>query len=140
MTDNRNREIYITESQYKIIRRHFDFCYYFMPENKGLDIVMELETALRQAAVVTKENIPADIISINTRFTIAEIKSGAEIDFTLGLPMPTDCNENNLSIFSPLGSAVIGCRVGDIIECEDSWGAKKYIVKSITNCMTETAA
>jgi regulator of nucleoside diphosphate kinase len=111
-----------------------------MPASKGLDMIMKFETSLQGAAVVTEENIPDDVIAINSRFTLAEIKSGAETDFTLRLPTPADGNENNKSIFSPLGSAVVGCRVGDVIECEDSGGAKKYIIKSIKNCMTEKAA
>jgi len=131
MPDKKNRTIYITESDYKFIKQHLDFFYYFIPPNNALEIIMKCENMLDRAIIVTKKHIVRDVIMINSQFTVSEVKSGVERDFILTLPSTTKCSQRNLSIFSPLGSAVIGFRVGDVIECEDSECAKKYIIKSI---------
>lgn len=141
MPVNNNREIHITKSDYERIKQQINFNYCFMPSsNNRLESIVRFEQILDRATIVANEFIPAGTVMINSQVKMAEIETGVEIDFTLTLPTPAYSIEKKISIFSPLGCAVIGCRTGDIIECAISEGIKKFVVKSITNCMADTSA
>ena len=140
MPGKKNRTIYITDSDYNFIKRHLDFFYYFITLNNVLEIIMRCENILGRARIVTAKHISGDVIMLNSQFTISEVKSGVEREFILTLPSTNNSSEKNLSVFSLLGCEIIGGRVGDVIEWENSEGLKKFIIKSIINCMKETSA
>lgn len=74
-----------------------------------------LEGELKRAEIVTAEQLPPNVVTMNStvRFTIAE--SGDE--FTLTLVYPKDAGEaDRISVFAPVGSALLGLAVGDELQ------------------------
>ena len=59
--------------------------------------------------------VPANVITMNARFTFIEERTGAHKTCTLVFPREAQ-QDATLSIISPLGAAVIGASPGDTVE------------------------
>jgi regulator of nucleoside diphosphate kinase len=71
-----------------------------------------LEAEIERAKIVKPEQLPPNVVTMNStvRFTIAE--SGEE--FRLTLVYPKDAGEaDRISVLAPVGSALLGLTVGD---------------------------
>lgn len=73
----------------------------------------ELQAELDRADVVPPEQVPPTVVTMNStvRFSIAE--TGKEFCLTLVYPRDMDGSADRISIFAPVGSALLGLSVGD---------------------------
>ena len=73
----------------------------------------ELQAELDRADVVPPEQVPPTVVTMNStvRFSIAE--TGKEFCLTLVYPRDMDGSADRISIFAPVGSALLGLAVGD---------------------------
>ncbi len=76
----------------------------------------DLRKELNRAKVVDPKDIPNDVITLNSKFKLKDLDSGEEMIYTLVFPEDADIYKNKLSIYAPMGIALIGYRVNDIIE------------------------
>ena len=74
---------------------------------------VDLQAELDRADVVPPEEMPADVVTMNStvRFSIEETHQ----EFCLTLVYPRDMvgSADRLSIFAPVGSALLGLAIGD---------------------------
>jgi len=78
------------------------------------------------------ENIPADVVTMNTKLRLRDEQSGDERILSLVFPSDADLEKNRISVLAPVGTALLGYRVGDIIEWEVPSGTKTFrIVETI---------
>jgi len=78
--------------------------------------VKELLNELDRATVVPSEEIPPDVVTMNSRITFKELETGEESEVTLVYPSDANLEKRKVSILAPVGAALIGLRVGDEIE------------------------
>lgn len=73
----------------------------------------DLQAELNRADVVAPEEIPPTVVTMNStvQFTIRE--TGKEFCLTLVYPRDMDGSADRISIFAPVGSALLGLSVGD---------------------------
>lgn len=90
-----------------------------------------LEKELYRGVLVDPQNIPHDVITMNSRVGITDTESGEKMNYTLVFPSAANISENKLSILAPLGMALIGYRKGDIIEWPVPSGIRKLKVDEI---------
>ena len=72
-----------------------------------------LENELKRARIVAAEEVPPDVITINTRAEFLDLETGERMEFTLVLPADANINDGKISVLAPLGTAMLGYRVGD---------------------------
>jgi regulator of nucleoside diphosphate kinase len=72
-----------------------------------------LENELRRARIGTPEEVPSDVITINTRAELLDLETGERMEFTRVLPADANINDGKISVLAPLGTAMLGYRVGD---------------------------
>ena len=72
-----------------------------------------LENELKRARVVAPRELPPDVITINSRAELLDLESGERMEFTLVLPADENVNDGKISVLAPLGTAMLGYRVGD---------------------------
>ena len=60
-----------------------------------------------------------------------DLDSGEEMTYTLVFPDIADISKNKISILAPIGTALIGYRLGDIIEWKVPAGLRKFKVEEI---------
>ena len=90
-----------------------------------------LERELYSAELVDPKDIPRDVITMNSRVSVTDADSGEKMTFTLVFPSASAATENRLSILAPLGMALLGYRMGDIVEWTVPAGVKKLRIDEI---------
>jgi len=105
----RPKTIYITERDWDRLER--------MVSGAGkAPNIAKLRNELDQATVVPSEEIPSDVVTMNSRVSFQELDTGEKSEITLVYPSDADINRRRISILAPVGAALIGLRVGDEIE------------------------
>lgn len=94
--------------------------------------ILELESKLSRARIIENENIPADKAYIGARVKLRDEDTEEECFYILVSPAESDYAQNKLSIESPIGKALLGCAVGQIVEAKVPAGVLKYRVLEIT--------
>ena len=87
-----------------------------------------LQAELDRADVVAPEEIPPNVVTMNSTVQFTIVETGKEFCLTLVYPRDMDGSADRLSIFAPVGSALLGLSVGD----ELAWpgpGGKPMTVK-----------
>ncbi|MCM2354405.1 MAG: nucleoside diphosphate kinase regulator [Pseudobdellovibrio sp.] len=79
------------------------------------DIAALLEEELERANIVSDEELPEDVVSMNSTVKFLDLETDKESIVQLVFPQDTNIAENKISILTPVGSALIGLRVGQTI-------------------------
>lgn len=98
---------------------------------RGSEYLNKLENELARAKVVSSKEIPADVITMNSKALLVDIDSGEEMSYTLVFPENADIINDKISILAPIGTAMLGYRVGDIFEWAVPDGIRKIQIKEI---------
>lgn len=93
--------------------------------------IAELEAKLANVRIIENENIPSDKIFIGANVTLKDLDMKEEIKYTLVSPEEANYDENKISIFSPVGKALMGHAIGEEITINVPAGALKYKVLKI---------
>ncbi|HEY8402754.1 MAG TPA: GreA/GreB family elongation factor [Cytophagaceae bacterium] len=93
----------------------------------------KLASELQTAEVVEKEELPDDAIRLSSEVQLMETEQKASMTIKLVMPKDVDIKSNKISIFAPLGAALIGYRKGDTIEWEVPSGKKYYKILDVKN-------
>ncbi|MCB9592870.1 MAG: nucleoside diphosphate kinase regulator [Sandaracinaceae bacterium] len=75
-----------------------------------------LDAELARARIVPAAELPADVVALGTRVIVEELTSDVRRVITLVLPRDADADEGRISVLSPVGSALLGLRTGQVIE------------------------
>jgi regulator of nucleoside diphosphate kinase len=78
--------------------------------------IKNLRGELDRATVVRSEDIPPDVVTMNSRVSFRELDAGQESEITLVYPSDADVNRQRISILAPVGAALLGLSVGDEIK------------------------
>lgn len=91
----------------------------------------DLERELVRAQIVDSAAVPADIITMNSTIRLRDLDTGEEETFTLVYPKDANIASNRLSILAPIGTAILGCRVGDVVRWRVPSGIRQLTVEEI---------
>jgi regulator of nucleoside diphosphate kinase len=90
-----------------------------------------LENELDRARVVAPEAVPADVITMNSRAELLDLDTGEHMEFTLVFPSEANIDEGKISVLAPLGTAMLGYRVGDEFDWTVPYGLRRLKVTSV---------
>jgi regulator of nucleoside diphosphate kinase len=82
-----------------------------------------LADELRRAVIVAPNEVPADVITMNSRADLIDLDNGETMTFTLVFPQDAYLEEEKISVLEPIGAGMLGYRVGDEFE----WNLSKGI-------------
>ena len=71
---------------------------------------------LNSAKIVEPQEIPNDVVTMNSIVKLSFLESNKQIQFQIVYPDQANMKENKISIFSPIATALIGYKVNDEIE------------------------
>lgn len=102
-------------------------------ERQGQDeLVASLAEELDRAEIVAPNAVPDDVVTMHSRCRFVS-DSGVEQEITLVYPGEEDSEAGKISIVTPVGSALIGVRVGQTISWKTMDGRTKSLtVKAVT--------
>lgn len=75
-----------------------------------------LEEELGRGEVIDPEEIPADVVSMNSQVQFTDMTRGRQMIRTLVYPHSLASIEDGISVMAPIGAGLIGLRIGDEID------------------------
>ena len=93
--------------------------------------IEQIEQILKNAEVVDEDEVDLDKINIGCLVRVLDIEYNEEEEYRLVGSSEASSLQNKISNESPFGKALIGAKVGDIVEVEAPAGVIKYEVLSI---------
>ena len=93
--------------------------------------IEQIEKILKNAEVVLDEEIDLDKISIGCLVRVLDVEYDEEEEYKLVGSSEASSLQNKIANESPIGRALIGAKVGDIVDVEAPAGIIQYKVLSI---------
>jgi regulator of nucleoside diphosphate kinase len=91
----------------------------------------ELEQELERAEVVHAGDLPPDVVTVHSTVRIRDLDSGVAAEYTIVFPTEADTAQRRISVLAPIGTALIGYRVGDVIEWSTPGGVRRLQVEAV---------
>ena len=95
--------------------------------------VEELASELRKAKLVGNDELPEDVVRLNSLVTIRDEKIKKVMQVTLVTPDKADIKERKISVLSPVGTALIGYRKGSRVSWQVPAGEKTFTILEVDN-------
>ncbi len=93
--------------------------------------IQEIENNLALSDVIDLAGMATDKAVFGTRVTIEDTDTGEEKVYQLVGPLESDISENKISVTAPLGKALIGKKIGDVITVKAPGGLRNYEIVDI---------
>lgn len=100
-------------------------------EYRGSEYLQNLESELERGKVVASKDVPPDVITMNSKVRLVDLDSDEELIYTLVFPDDADLEQDKISVLAPIGTAMLGYRVGDTFELQVPAGTVRMKVKEI---------
>lgn len=94
--------------------------------------IAKLEMMVRNAKIIDEKDLNTDVVNIGSNVKVRELDTMEEDEYTIVGSAEADPLEGKISNESPVGSKLIGNRVGDVVEVEVPDGIIKYEICGIT--------
>ena len=95
------------------------------------DYLTALEAELRRARVVPAGKVPPDVVTMNSVVRLRDLDSDEAEEYELVYPGDADMAHNRISVLAPIGTAILGYRVGDVIEWPVPAGLRRLRVEEV---------
>ena len=93
--------------------------------------IEELEKLLKNAEVVVEDEIDLDMINVGCKVKVRDLEFDEDMEFSIVGSTEANSLQNKISNESPVGQALIGKKVGDIVDVETQMGTIQYQVLEI---------
>lgn len=93
--------------------------------------IEELEKILKNAEVVVEDEVDLDKISIGCQIKIYDLEFEEELEYKIVGSTEADSLRGKISNESPVGKALLGAKVGDLVNVETQAGTVQYKVLEI---------
>jgi regulator of nucleoside diphosphate kinase len=121
--------IYITKNDADKLKALIQEAYY--SEYRGSPYLKMLAGELERANVVDSHEIPPEVITLNSTAVLHDLETGEEMVYTLVFPELADVSQGKISILAPIGTAMLGFRVGDVFEWDTPGGKRSIRVERV---------
>ncbi|SHI95462.1 transcription elongation factor GreA [Geosporobacter subterraneus DSM 17957] len=93
--------------------------------------IAKLESMLRKAKIIDEDEISFDTVGIGATIKVKDIEFDEEVEYTIVGSAEADPYEMRISNESPVGRALLGKKVGEIVEVQIPDGVTKYEILEI---------
>jgi transcription elongation factor GreA len=93
--------------------------------------VMQMELMLMNAKILDEKDIATDRVSILSTVVVKNQATKKELTYKLVSQEEADFEQNRISVTSPIGKALLGKNIGDVVEVAVPAGKIKLEVKDI---------
>ncbi len=100
------------------------------------DYPHSLEAVLKDAQGIDPTELPQDMVTMNATVELRDLDTEERETYTVVYPERADISRNRISVLAPIGTAVLGCRVGDVVEVRVPSGRRRIRVEDI-HCQPE---
>jgi regulator of nucleoside diphosphate kinase len=90
-----------------------------------------LEAELERAHGMDSAEVPHDVVTMNSTVELRDLDTGEIETYTLVYPDRADMALDRISVLAPIGTAILGSRIGDIVEVNVLAGWRRIRVEEI---------
>ena len=127
--------IYITRDDYSKLRLLVTTALH----SNATAAMRKLREELDRAAVIDSAAIPEGVVTMHSTVEFEDLGSGEVEEYTLTFPDRADVEAKRLSILAPIGTALIGYRVGDVVRWSTPGGVRQLKIRRVTAAAPELA-
>ncbi|RZK59767.1 MAG: GreA/GreB family elongation factor [Pedobacter sp.] len=120
-----NKSILLSKSDYKFLAEHFEKAI-MSDYNKA-----RLRIEIKQATIFNDDELPNDVVSLNTEAKIVSTDNGKEFVFKIVPPKEANIKLQKVSIFAPISIALLGYQTNDLINWEMPDGIKEFKILEV---------
>jgi regulator of nucleoside diphosphate kinase len=121
--------IFITDEDLRELREMVDQAQ--SHESEEATNLIKLDAELRRAQIVPPEDVPRDVVTMNSKVVLYDLDTDEREIFTLVYPWHADAENNRVSVLAPIGTALIGARVGDVVQWPVPAGTLRFRVEEL---------
>lgn len=93
----------------------------------------ELQSELKKARLVSNEELPEDVVRLNSAVTIIDENDDKVLHVTLVTPDKADIKQRKISVLSPIGTALIGFKKGQQVAWQVPAGKRTFRILEVSN-------
>jgi regulator of nucleoside diphosphate kinase len=113
-----------------VTSQDFDRVQDAMSTASGFD-VDRLDSELARAQIIDQKEAPRSLVTMNSLVTYQDVKSGKRHTVRLVYPRDANVSKSQISVFAPLGSALLGLREGQEIDWTMPGGPRRIKVVEV---------
>jgi len=87
-----------------------------IPHHLHEEELEELQVEIDRARIKDSDEIPCDLITMNSHFTYLDVTHGKAGEMTIVYPKFSNTLDHKISVLAPLGIAMLGLREGEEID------------------------
>ena len=90
--------------------------------------ISELEELIREAIIIDESEMDANVVNLGSTILLYDEKFGEEVEYAIVSTNEADAINGKISDRSPIGAAMIGKTIGDVVEVETPGGVLRFKV------------
>lgn len=94
--------------------------------------IVEIETMLNNAKVIDEDNIDTDVVSVGSKVTVMDMEDKEEEEYLIVGSTEADPMNGKISDESPVGSALLGHKIDEVVTVEAPLGKMEYKIVKIS--------
>jgi regulator of nucleoside diphosphate kinase len=122
------KEIVITAADFDRLRGLLDSPRY---RSTQAPLLLALREELDRGRIVPADAVSKSVVTMHSQVRVRDLKAQESETYTLVYPEQADINENKLSVLAPLGMALLGARVGQIVKFDAPGGERRLKIEKI---------
>ena len=96
------------------------------------DAARALKGELERAEIVALDEVPPDVITMNSRAELLDLDTHELMEVTVVYPEQANLDEGKISVLAPVGTGMLGYRVGNTFEQRAPFGVRRLKVLAVT--------
>ena len=93
--------------------------------------LVNLTRRVSEAKLTEPAKVPANVITMNSQVSVTNLDSGQTVTVQLVYPESANAGQQQISILSPLATALLGSREGEIISLKTPYGSVRFYIERI---------
>lgn len=93
--------------------------------------VDKLRGELERAKIISSKRVKPDVVTMNSTVKLRDLDDGELYEYQLVYPQDADPENHKLSILAPVGTALLGFSVGDVVEWQVPAGIRRLEIEKI---------
>jgi regulator of nucleoside diphosphate kinase len=131
-----NRKIEISETDARVLRALLRSQDSARLDQEHLD---DLRVELERAIVLDAHELDPTVVDLNAVVRVHDLQSGHRQVLQLVSPGEADVRAGRISVLAPLGTALLGYRVGDTVEGRMPGGVRRLLIEEVQQVRAPTA-
>ena len=95
------------------------------------DEIEDLERELERGIEVDSTDVGPDVVTMNSTVRVTDLDANTTHLYTIVFPSDADFEKGRISILSPLGTALLGYRAGDVVQWDMPRGTRRLRIEAL---------